>query len=148
VANKTKLTQHLIEKFLHLLANNGGIVCDAAKSLNISRTALYNRRNQDEEFKELWDVAVDLGVDVIEDEAKRRALTGVKEPVYFQGRVVGHVWKKSDYCIGLILKAHRDKYKEKHEISGPEGKPLATSVVIYLPDNKRRQTNRKAKSRK
>jgi hypothetical protein len=145
VPQKTRLTQELIGKFLEILANNGGIVCDAAEDLNISRTALYKRRNSDAKFRKLWDKAVDLGVDVIEDEAKRRALDGTEEPVYYQGEIVGYIKKKSDYCIGIVLKAHRDRYREKHEISGPDGQPLAPSVVVYLPNNARGGAAKKKK---
>lgn len=142
-SNFTKLTAVRIEKFLEILANNGGIVTDAAKDIRISRTALYNHRAVDKEFEKLWDEAADRGVDVIEDEAKRRALNGVREPVYYQGDIVGYIWKKSDLCISLILKAHRPKYRlERHELTGADGKPLPSNVIIYLPDNKRGQKNK------
>lgn len=129
---KTKLTEDLIGSFFRLLAKNGGIVTDAARDLNISRTALYGKRLTDSEFKDQWDQAVDLGVDVIEDEAKRRALTGTEEPVFYQGEIVGYIWKKSDYCIGLVLKAHRFKYRERHEISGKiEGEGFGNTTNIF-----------------
>lgn len=157
---RTKLTPELIEKFLELLANNGGIVSDAAEDLNISRTALYRERDKNpaiggdgphagKKLRDAWDKAVDLGIDVLEDEAKRRALDGTEEPIFYQGDEVGHVWKKSDRCMELMLKGHRNKYREKHEITGPEGKPLMQPVVVYLPDNKRqRGTKPKRKTKR
>jgi hypothetical protein len=129
---KTRLTQLLLQKFLELLAENGGIVVDAADALNVSRTALYARRNEDEEFAAAWDEAVDRGIDVIEDEARRRALVGVDKPVTYQGEITDTYKEKSDFCLGLVLRAHRAKYRNRTEISGPEGGPIS-NVVVYLP---------------
>ena len=121
-----------------MLANNGGIVCDAAKDLKISRTALYEKKKKDPEFSERWDEAVDRGIDVIEDEAKRRALIGVEEPVYYQGKVVGYIHRKSDYCLGMILKAHRRKYYDKYAVEHMDSeRGSSANVVIYIPDNGR-----------
>ena len=83
--NRTKLTVKKMDAFIVLLDNNGGIVTDAAANLNLSRTCLYEKRTADAEFKERWDEAVEHGIDKLEDEAKRRALDGTEEPVYYQG---------------------------------------------------------------
>lgn len=147
MSHKTKMTGDRIAKFLELIANNGGIVFDAAKQLNISRTALYQRRKEDEGFKKAWGEAVDRGVDVIEDEAKRRALKGCKEAIYYEGKIVGYKMVKSDYCIGIVLKAHRPAYRERHEITGPGGGPLVSNVTVYLPDNKRHKKIKKRKAK-
>jgi len=141
----TPVTPELIEKFLEVVANNGGVVQDAANQLCISRTELYKTRREtkDQEFRDgksfavLWEEAVDQGVDVIEDEARRRGLDGTEEPIYYKGKIVGHVKKKSDFCLGIVLRAYRKQFREKHEISGPDGGPINTGVVVYLPDNKR-----------
>ncbi len=134
-----KLTKTVKEKFLKLLAENGGIISDAAEDIDISRCALYALKQRDEEFAEAWNTAQDQGIDVLEDEAKRRSLTGTEEPVYFQGDVVGHIRKKSDALMQLILKAHRKKYRiSTTEISGPDGSPV-TTTVLYLPRNGREE---------
>lgn len=136
--NRTKLTVKKMDAFIVLLDNNGGIVTDAAANLNLSRTCLYEKRTADAEFKERWDEAVEHGIDKLEDEAKRRALDGTEEPVYYQGEVVGYVMKKSDYLMAFLLKGHRAKYrKETHEITGADGKPLSSNVHVYLPENRR-----------
>ena len=141
MAHKTKLTKLLMGKFLKVVSNNGGIVVDAAEDLHISRMALYGKRNRDEAFRKKWDEAVGWGIDVIEDEAKRRALLGTEEPVFYEGEIVATVRKKSDYCLGLVLKAHKPNYKEKHEITGPNDGPLISKVIVYLPDNQRSKSN-------
>jgi len=135
---RSKVTRELMEKFLEIVANNGGIVCDAAEDLNISRRALYRKRAADKKFAEAWDKAVDRGIDVIEDEAKRRALDGTEEPVFYKGEVCGYIRRKSDVCMSLVLKAHRSNYRQQsHELTGPGGSPLPSNVTIYLPDNER-----------
>jgi len=116
----------------------GGIVCDAAKDLKISRTALYDKKKRNREFSRRWDEAVDRGIEVIEDEAKRRALIGAEEPVYYQGKVVGCIHRKSDYCLGMILKAHRRKYCDRYGPAQTSDQTARESPVrILLPDNGR-----------
>ena len=138
MAHWTKLTPERLEKFLACLAKNGGMVSHAAKDAGISREALYKKRKEDEEFRQKWDDAHRLGIEVLEDEAKRRALHGVKEPIYYEGEVVGFVRRPSDTLMRLVLQAYNPKYREKHEITGADGGPIATSAtVVMLPDNNR-----------
>lgn len=115
--HRTKITPALIDKFITLLANNGGIVVDAANDVGIARNTLYDRRADDEGFRERWDEAIDRGVEVLEDAAKRRALEGDEEPVYHQGMVVGTVHRRSDYLMGLLLKGYRSRFRtQTHEV--------------------------------
>lgn len=134
---KTKLTPELLNKFLTLVANNGGIISDACRDLNLSRTVIYTRKHADEEFAVLMEKAQDDGIDLLEDEAKRRALDGTEEPVFFQGKICGHIRRKSDTMMNMMLKGHRKRYRDKHEISGPDGGPLSGKVHILMPDNGR-----------
>jgi hypothetical protein len=135
---RVELTPERLEKFLVNLAKNGGMVSHAAKDCRLSRTALYEKRKEDPEFAAKWNEAHQLGIEVLEDEAKHRALKGVSEPIYYEGEVVGFVRKPSDTLMRLILQAYNPKYREKHEITGADGGPIATSAtVVFLPDNKR-----------
>ena len=143
--NVPKVTPELKANFLVNLANNGGIVADACKAVDISRTEAYRERDADPEFMAAWIKAVDDGIDVLEDEAKHRAKDGVHEPIFFQGAIVGYVRRPSDQLMSLMLKSHRARYTERHEITGPNGGPLQTTVQIYLPENGR--TNGKKKPR-
>ena len=133
----SKRTKKLEAKLFELLSNNGGIVTDACQDLGISRVALYNWKKADEKFAVRVAMAVDRGVDRLEDEAKSRALDGNEEPVYYQGKVCGYIRKKSDTLMIFLLKAHRSKYRERQEISGPDGAPLQPFVHIVMPDNGR-----------
>jgi len=137
MAYRTKLTPQLLKNFLIIIERNGGIIKHACQNLNVSRSALYDKRETDEKFRAAWDKAVDRGMDVLEDEAKKRALSGEREPIYYQGKRVGYMMKKSDFCLAMVLKAHRAKYRtSRTELTGPQGEPLPP-VTIYLPDNRR-----------
>jgi hypothetical protein len=46
-------------------------------------------------------------MDALEAEARRRALEGWEEPVFFGGVVCGHVQKYDSTLLLLLLKAHR-----------------------------------------
>ena len=139
MATRPKLTAHKLDEFIELLGNNGGIVSDAAKDLRLSRQALYKRKAEDEDFFNRWEAAVQLGVEIHVDEAKRRALIGTAKPIYYKGKKIGHVYEKSDQLLAMLLRAHRREYRDKHEVSVPDGIPITMGgqVVIYLPDNNR-----------
>lgn len=53
----------------------------------------------------------------LEAEARRRAVDGVEEPVFYKGAVVGYVNKYSDDLLKTLLKAaDRDKYGTKTSV--------------------------------
>ena len=134
VKHKTykRITKAVKRRFLVAVEANGGIVSHAADEIGVTRQALYTHRDKDKQFREGWDKAVDSGIDVLEDEAKRRALHGVEEPVYQRGEQVGVIQRYSDMLMALMLRAHRHKYRERQEITGADGKPF-NPVRIYLP---------------
>jgi hypothetical protein len=117
------------ETFLKIVSEGGSITL-AAKAINFSRAGVYVVRERDEEFKKDWDAAVEEGTDLLEDEALRRALAGVQEPVgFFQGEHGGTFVKKySDTLTIFILKARRpEKYKERSETEHKGG------ITIQMP---------------
>lgn len=137
MANRTKVTAKKRQRFLELVANSCSIV-KAALAIGVSRNHLYRLRDTDANFAIDWDKALQLGADVLEEEVRRRAVVGVREPVYYKGDVVGHVRKYSDILLIFRLKGLKpDMYRDRYtaELSGPGGTPLP--VQIYLPDNRR-----------
>lgn len=133
-----KFTTQVRERFLGLLRENGGIIGDACADVGFSRVAVHKVRRKDLEFNTAMEKAQLDGIEVLEDEAIKRALDGTEEPIYYMGEVVGTVHRKSDACMKMILQANKAKYKSRTELSGPDGKPLSTGgVTIYLPDNER-----------
>ena len=91
--------------------------CNVTASVRVaggSRKAIYNTRDRDKEFAEEWDSTVAEATDMLEAEARRRAVDGFEEPVYYQGAVVGAVRKYRDRMLELLLKGHApEKYKDR-----------------------------------
>ncbi len=115
MANRTKLTPQKRQHFLKVLAATCNVK-EAARDINVSRTQVYEARKRDVEFAAAWDNAIEEGADALELEARRRALEGVKEPVFYKGEVCGHVLRYSDTLLMFLLKAHRpEKYRERYE---------------------------------
>jgi len=73
---------------------------------------MYLWRREDPDFAEAWDEALEEGTDLLEDEARRRAMAG------------------SDHLLMFILKSRRPaQYRERsvHEHTGPAGGPVIRS---------------------
>ena len=86
-----------MERFLVLLSDYGN-VSRAADGAGISRITAYKHRNTDPVFAAKWEAALELGIDGMEDEARRRAMT------------------VSDTLLIFMLKAARpEKYRERIE---------------------------------
>lgn len=89
----------------------------AAAGVNASTIAYHRKTNP--EFVEQEFEATQRGTDRIEDEATRRAVEGVAEPVYQGGQLVGEVQRYSDQLMGLLLRGRRpERYKDRVEQSG------------------------------
>jgi len=127
--NRTAVTRAVNwkPKFIARLRECGNVklACDAT---NIDRATAYRHREDEEGFAKQWQVALEDASDVLEKEAWRRAVTGVKEPVFGKGEgvgagteIVGAIRKYSDVLLIFLLKgANPDKYKDrvKAEVSG------------------------------
>lgn len=121
---QTLYTPEKAEVFCRQLAETAQVSA-GAKLLNVSRKTVYDWREAHAEFKTGWDLALKIGMTRLEDEGVRRAVDGVKEPVYYKGEVVGHVQKYSDQMLAFMLSAHDEKYRTKRsELTGPNGTPL------------------------
>lgn len=105
-----------------MLANTGNVSV-ACEAIGEPRNTVYGWRNADPTFAEAWARAKDLSGDVLEDEATRRAVHGVEEPVFHKGIEVATVRKYSDTLLIFLLKgAKPDKYKDRvaadHTVAG------------------------------
>ena len=137
MANRTKVTPQKKKAFLESLSSCGNVTL-AARESGITRQEWYRERADDEKFAATWEGAVQLGVEALEDEARRRAVDGVDEPVFYQGKVSGHVRKYSDTLLIFLLKAHKpEKYRERHEITGRNGGPIQTEDLTELDTDER-----------
>ena len=132
MANRTKQTPKKEGEFLDALAETGNVT-RACVSAKIGRATVYEWRAADEEFRERWETALDLGCDALEDEATRRAHDGVEEPVYYQGEVVGQVQKYSDTLLMFLLKGRRpEKFKDRTELTGKDGAPIVPVLNVTI----------------
>lgn len=119
------------ERFLEALKLGKGNVSKALEAAAMSRTAAYDWRNEDEDFRNAWDEVVEASTDDYEDEAWRRAFDGVEEPVFYQGKNVGTINRKSDTLLMFMLKSRRpEKFRDnsKVELGGVGGGPLTIEV--------------------
>ena len=115
--------------FLTVLADTGN-VGKAATAIGCGRTTVYAWREEDPVFSAKWDRALKISILGMEDEARRRAVEGVEEPVFDKdGKVSGVKTKYSDTLLIFLMKAHDPKYRENQrvELSGPEGGPIEMS---------------------
>jgi hypothetical protein len=82
----------------------------------------------DPEFVEADAVARAEFSESLEEEARRRAVEGYDDPVYQQGRLVGHKRKHSDLLLITLLNGNMpEKYQRQSsrlEITGPDGGPI------------------------
>jgi hypothetical protein len=105
-SGRTKRTPKRRKIFLENLAK-GVSVTGSAIAAGLARASVYEWRDDDPEFAEEWDDAVEQGTDLLEDEVRRRSTQGVDEPVFYKGVIVGHVRKYSDQMAMFLLKGRR-----------------------------------------
>lgn len=78
----------------------GSSVSEAAHATGLSSSAFYRLRKDDAGFAEDWKLALEDSADLLEREARRRAIEGVEEPVVYQGQLTP-VWERD--AIGTVL---------------------------------------------
>jgi hypothetical protein len=107
-----KITPKKRAAFLRNLAEFGNISL-AAKAAGVLRRTPYDWRERDPVFAQEWDDALEQACDLLELEARRRALHGCDKPVFYQGEQCGVIREYSDTLAIVLLKAHRpDKFRE------------------------------------
>ena len=98
-------TKNRQRRFIEALADTGSVKA-AARAVNMSAEGAYHLRRQPgaQSFREAWQVALDLGVQRIEDVAMDRALNGVEMPVYSYGQLVGTRISYNDRLLMFMLR--------------------------------------------
>ena len=132
--------------FLTSLAKTGNVRASCVKA-GVTRKTPYEVRGRDPRFAEAWESAIEEAVDLLEAEARRRAIKGVKrvKGVYYQGDRIATetIVEYSDTLMALLLKAHRPaKFRERYEITGAEGGPVTFAEIAQ--NVVRRRTDRKS----
>jgi|SRR5215213_2566501 len=129
---RTLRTPEKYEKFLNTLRRTAN-VSRACKAEGIGRATAYEWRETDKAFAARWDEAVEEGLDTLEQEARRRALKGVRRAHFYKGEIIGWEKEYSDTLLIFLLKGGRpEKYRERHELTGAGGAPLIPAVLEVI----------------
>ena len=121
----------------------------ACDKVGISRTTVKNWRQTDSVFSSAYDDAMEDGVDVVEDEAVRRAVQGVTRAVYHAGEVVGHEQNYSDGLLQFILAGRRSAvYGRRPEVANqinlsleaPSDRDVAKALTLLIEEAKQKQS--------
>jgi hypothetical protein len=138
MAARTRRTLKKDKAFLDTLSETANVKA-AAQAAGYPRSSLYEWRDRDEAFRESWEEAWRVGVDALEGEALRRGVEGVLEPVWYNGKIVGHRRRYSDVMLIFMLKARRPgTFRDNATIehSGHGGAPLDFTVSFVSPKAK------------
>lgn len=84
-----------------------GNVHDAARQAELTTKQIRKFRRNNPTAEKAFQEALDMGTDAIEAELHRRAVAGIMEPVFYKGRRVNTVRKKSDVLLMFLLKSRR-----------------------------------------
>jgi transposase-like protein len=96
-----------------------GTVSGAAEHVGVDRSLHYKWVQEDEDYRLAFSEAEEKSIDRLEQEARRRAMVGVDEPVFYKGAVVGHVRKHSDTLLMFLLNGRRPEvFKHRQEVTG------------------------------
>lgn len=118
------------DAFLERL-RKGWSVTSSIEATGFARLTVYRYRSNDPAFAAAWDDAYEQGTDVFEDEAKRRAVDGILEPVFFKGEIVGEIQRYSDQLLVKTLQMRRPaKWRERLDVTGADGGPLEIRQMV------------------
>jgi hypothetical protein len=104
-----------------------------------SRTRVYELRKTDAVFAGAWEEAEETAADRLEEEARRRAVEGVQEPLVSAGKIVRDddgqpiaIRRYSDTLLIALLKAHRpEKFRDQKLIhAGDPQNPIEHKVSM------------------
>ena len=105
-------------------------ISKAAHAAKISRSSHYEWLKKDPKYVVAFTEAQEEATEGLEAEARRRAVDGWLEPVFYQGELVARVRKFSDTLLIFLLKGARPgKYRENVRLSGDDAQPLVFKMV-------------------
>ncbi len=90
-----------------------GTVKQACETANVARGSHYEWLKTDPEYAAAFEDAREQFTESLEAEAVRRAREGYEEPVFHNGKIIGHRRRFSDLLMIFLLKANNpDRYRE------------------------------------
>lgn len=94
-------------------------ITHAARMAKIAKQTHYDWIAGDKEYQLAFAEAEIAATDALIKEARRRAVQGVEEPIFYKGEVVKTVQKYSDNLLMFLIKgALPEVYRERYEFSG------------------------------
>src|ERR1700757_4037730 len=116
---KVSLTPARQQRFIKALSKTG-CVTKAAALAGTSRTRVYELRKINPAFAAAWEEAEEAAADRLEDEARRRAVEGVPEPLVSAGKLVRDddgqpiiIRRYSDNLLLALIKARRPPPRQR-----------------------------------
>jgi len=105
----------------------------AAQAAGITRRKAYHWRQMYPGFAKAWSIAMAMAIDDLEEEARRRAFSGVLKPAgWYKGVAGGRVREYSDNLLMFLLKAYRpDKFKDRIEATGAGVLGVKVQITDY-----------------
>lgn len=99
-------------RFLEVYAQTANISL-SCKAAGVSReTYRYWKQKDNGRFLDRLAVADKEADEALEAELHRRAVVGVEEPVYYKGKIVGHIRKLSDNLLMFRIKRRMPEYRD------------------------------------
>ena len=109
------------ERFL-IAFSQVGTVLHAAKIAEIDRKQHSRWLKDDPEYAARFAQAEIEAIEHLEREARRRAMEGTDEPIYWRGEKIDTVKKYSDVLLIFLLKAARpERYRERVDLTHTVG---------------------------
>lgn len=106
-------------------------VTHAADAAGIHRSTAYEHRDNDQDFRAAWDEAVTRIEDKLEQSAMSRGIDGWDEPVFYQGKVVGHV-RKFDNALTWNLLRRRRRATYGDDATGTDAQGMAAMIRAFI----------------
>jgi len=108
---------HKQGKFLENFAKTGHFTM-SCKVAGVTATTVYQYMRTSDEFKAAVEEAREYSVELMESEARRRAVEGISRIIYYQGMPCGREQQYSDGLLMFLLKGNAPgKYKDRAEIN-------------------------------
>lgn len=110
-----------------------GNVRAACEAAGIARSSHYRWLNSDQAYQDAFEIATDDAVDLLEAEARRRAIEGWDEPVgWYKGEAGGVVRRYDSTLLIFLLKGMRpERYADRVELKTA----LSRIDLTQLPDH-------------
>lgn len=106
----------------------------SCRKANVSRRCAYRHKGIDEKFATRWADAIENAVDIMELEARRRAVKGTDKPVFQRGEQVGTIREYSDTLLMFLLKANKpEKFRDNFDAMKLVGDLLAKANQFNIP---------------